>query len=49
MSDLHQPLDLAPGDEEEVRIGPRLLGYCVGFALAIHMTATSSRRAGIVR
>ena len=43
---LHQTLDLAPGDEEEVRIGPRLLGYCVGFALAILMTATSFFIAG---
>ena len=33
--------DVAPGDEEEVRIGPRLLGYVVGLGLAILMTATS--------
>ena len=43
---LHQPSDLAPGDEEEVRIGPRLLGYCFGFALAILLTATSFFIAG---
>ena len=48
MSDqhLHPSGDLAPGDEEEVRIGPRLLGYCVGFGLAILMTATSFFIAG---
>ena len=48
MSDqhLHHPIDLAPGDEEEVRVGPRLLGYCVGFGLAILLTATSFFVAG---
>jgi cytochrome o ubiquinol oxidase operon protein cyoD len=48
MSDQHlqHAVDLAPGDEEEVRIGPRLLGYCIGFALAILMTATSFFIAG---
>jgi cytochrome o ubiquinol oxidase subunit IV len=48
MSDqhLHHPMDLAPGDEEEVRIGPRLIGYCIGFALAILLTATSFFIAG---
>ena len=48
MSDqhLHHPMDLAPGDEEEVRVGPRLLGYCIGFGLAILLTATSFFIAG---
>jgi cytochrome o ubiquinol oxidase subunit IV len=48
MSDqhLHHPMDLAPGDEEEVRIGPRLLGYVIGFALAILLTVTSFFIAG---
>ena len=48
MSDqhLHHPFDLAPGDEEEVRVGPRLLGYCIGFALAILLTLTSFFIAG---
>jgi cytochrome o ubiquinol oxidase subunit IV len=48
MSDqhLHHPLDLAPGDEEEVRVGPRLLGYFTGFGLAILLTATSFFVAG---
>jgi cytochrome o ubiquinol oxidase operon protein cyoD len=44
--DLHQRIDLAPGDEEEVRIGPRLLGYVIGLGLAILLTATSFFVAG---
>jgi cytochrome o ubiquinol oxidase operon protein cyoD len=43
---LHHSMDLAPGDEEEVRVGPRLLGYCIGFGLAIFLTATSFFIAG---
>jgi len=43
---LHHPTDLAPGDEEEVRVGPRLLGYVVGLGLAILLTATSFFIAG---
>ena len=48
MSDqqLHHLSDLAPGDEEEVRVIPRLLGYCVGLGLAILLTATSFFIAG---
>jgi cytochrome o ubiquinol oxidase operon protein cyoD len=48
MSDqqLHRPSDLAPGDEEEVRIGPRVLVYVVGLGLAILLTATSFFIAG---
>ncbi|HET7888277.1 MAG TPA: cytochrome o ubiquinol oxidase subunit IV [Bradyrhizobium sp.] len=48
MSDqrLHHPIDLAPGDEEEARVGPRLIGYCIGFGLAILLTATSFFIAG---
>jgi len=42
----HHSADMAPGDEEEVRIGPRLLGYAIGFALAVLMTATSFFIAG---
>ena len=45
-SDLHHHADLAPGDEEEVRVGPRLLGYVVGLGLAILLTATSFFIAG---
>jgi cytochrome o ubiquinol oxidase operon protein cyoD len=44
--DLHHRIDLAPGDEEEVRIGPRLLGYVIGLGLAILLTATSFFVAG---
>jgi cytochrome o ubiquinol oxidase operon protein cyoD len=44
--DLHGHLDVAPGDEEEVRVGPRLLGYVVGLGLAILLTATSFFIAG---
>lgn len=43
---LHHPADLAPGEEEEVRVGPRLLGYVVGLGLAILLTATSFFIAG---
>ena len=38
--------DLAPGDEEEVHVGPRLLGYVTGFGLSILLTATSFFVAG---
>jgi cytochrome o ubiquinol oxidase operon protein cyoD len=38
--------DVAPGDEEEVRIGARLLGYFIGLGLAILLTATSFFVAG---
>jgi cytochrome o ubiquinol oxidase operon protein cyoD len=43
---LHSDLDVAPGDEEEARVGPRLLGYAVGLGLAILLTATSFFVAG---
>lgn len=47
MSDQHlHHLDLAPGDEEEVRVGPRLAGYFTGFGLAVLLTATSFFVAG---
>jgi cytochrome o ubiquinol oxidase subunit IV len=42
----HDPVDLAPGDEDEGRIGPRLIGYVVGLGLAILFTATSFFVAG---
>ena len=44
--EFHEHLDLAPGDEEEVRIGPRLIGYVIGLGLAILLTATSFFIAG---
>jgi len=46
IQDMHSHLDVAPGDEEEVRVGPRLLGYVVGLGLAILLTATSFFVAG---
>jgi cytochrome o ubiquinol oxidase operon protein cyoD len=49
MTDIHHPhdqIDLAPGDEEEGRIGPRVLGYVIGLGLALLFTATSFFIAG---
>jgi cytochrome o ubiquinol oxidase operon protein cyoD len=43
---MHDNADVAPGDEEEVRIGARLLGYAIGLGLAILLTATSFFIAG---
>jgi cytochrome o ubiquinol oxidase operon protein cyoD len=40
-SGLHHRVALAPGEEEEVRIGPRLVGYVIGLGLATLLTATS--------
>jgi cytochrome o ubiquinol oxidase operon protein cyoD len=39
-------LDRAPGDEGDIRIGPRVLGYAIGLALAVLLTATSFFIAG---
>ncbi|THD55421.1 MAG: cytochrome o ubiquinol oxidase subunit IV [Bradyrhizobium sp.] len=46
LHELHDYRDVAPGDEEEVRVGPRLLGYVVGLGLAIVLTITSFFVAG---
>jgi cytochrome o ubiquinol oxidase subunit IV len=48
MSDveLHHQADLAPGDEEQVSVKLRVLGYVIGLALAIVLTATSFFVAG---
>jgi cytochrome o ubiquinol oxidase operon protein cyoD len=46
VQEMHSHADVAPGDEEEVRVGPRLLGYVVGLGLAILLTATSFFIAG---
>jgi cytochrome o ubiquinol oxidase subunit IV len=46
VQEMHSHVDVAPGDEEEVRVGPRLLGYVVGLGLAIVLTATSFFVAG---
>jgi cytochrome o ubiquinol oxidase subunit IV len=44
--ELYEHRDVAPGDEEEVRVGPRLIGYVVGLGLAVLLTATSFFVAG---
>jgi cytochrome o ubiquinol oxidase subunit IV len=44
--ELHSHADVAPGDEAEVSIGQRLLGYVTGLGLAILLTATSFFIAG---
>jgi cytochrome o ubiquinol oxidase subunit IV len=46
VGDFHDQHDVAPGDEEEVRIWPRLLGYLTGLALSILLTLTSFFIAG---
>jgi cytochrome o ubiquinol oxidase operon protein cyoD len=48
MSDveLHHQADLAPGEEKDVSVKFRVLGYLVGLALAILLTATSFFVAG---
>ena len=46
VGDLREQHDLAPGEEGEVRIGPRLLGYLTGLGLSILLTATSFFLAG---
>lgn len=38
--------DIAPGDEEQHSVGQRILGYVVGLALALLLTATSFFIAG---
>jgi cytochrome o ubiquinol oxidase operon protein cyoD len=42
----HGTHDVAPGDEEEVRVGPRLVGYLIGLALSILLTAIAFFIAG---
>jgi cytochrome o ubiquinol oxidase subunit IV len=44
--ELHDHHDVAPGDEGEVRIAPRLFGYLTGLGLSIVLTATSFFIAG---
>ena len=46
LHDAHHQADLAPGDEEEINVRHRVLGYVVGLALAILLTATSFFVAG---
>jgi cytochrome o ubiquinol oxidase subunit IV len=44
--ELNGQAEVAPGDEAEVSIGQRLLGYVTGLGLAILLTATSFFVAG---
>ena len=44
--ELHHQADVAPGEEKDVSVKLRLLGYLVGLALAIVLTATSFFIAG---
>jgi len=46
LSEMHDHHDVAPGDEEEIRIAPRLVGYLTGLGLSILLTATSFFIAG---
>ena len=48
MSDLHEAhrIEHAPGDEEGVSVKARVVGYLIGLALAILLTATSFFVAG---
>jgi cytochrome o ubiquinol oxidase subunit IV len=48
MSDLHDThrIEHAPGDEEQVSVKLRVLGYLVGLGLAVLLTATSFFVAG---
>jgi cytochrome o ubiquinol oxidase subunit IV len=46
VDNFRDPHDLAPGEEEEVHVGPRLLGYVTGLFLSILLTATSFFVAG---
>ena len=43
---VHGERDLAPGEEEQHSVGERILGYVVGLALALLLTATSFFIAG---
>jgi cytochrome o ubiquinol oxidase operon protein cyoD len=42
----HVANDTAPGDEDEVRIGPRLLGYAAGLGLSVLLTVITFFIAG---
>jgi cytochrome o ubiquinol oxidase subunit IV len=46
LHDWQHHADVAPGDEEEFSVGKALLGYVVGLALAVLLTATSFFVAG---
>jgi cytochrome o ubiquinol oxidase subunit IV len=44
--ELHLHRDVAPGDEEEIDVRARVLGYVTGLGLALLLTATSFFIAG---
>ena len=46
VEDLGDPVEVAPGDEAEVRIGERVMGYVAGLGLAVLLTGTSFFIAG---
>src|ERR1700753_2165208 len=46
LHDWQQHADVAPGDEEQFSVGKALIGYGVGLALAVLLTATSFFVAG---
>jgi len=46
LHDWQDHADIAPGDEEEFSVGKSLIGYGVGLALAVLLTATSFFIAG---
>ena len=46
LHDIRHTADVAPGDEDEVRIAPRLWGYVAGLGLSLLLTATSFFIAG---
>jgi cytochrome o ubiquinol oxidase subunit IV len=46
VQDMRNDVDIAPGDEDEAGVGPRLLGYIAGLGLAIVLTVTSFFIAG---
>ena len=46
VEDFSDPVEIAPGDEAEVRIGERVMGYVAGLGLALLLTATSFFIAG---
>jgi cytochrome o ubiquinol oxidase subunit IV len=46
VEDFGEPIEVAPGDEAEIDIRARVLGYVAGLGLAILLTATSFFVAG---
>ena len=44
--DIPEPIDVAPGDESDGGLAPRVLGYVTGLGLAILLTITSFFIAG---